>query len=158
MLDLLQKMIGWGTITRGQDANGFVQVDAGDPKPIEKVIQLGLPGAYAKAAASVKGIVFRLLFGTLFVAADTAPPSDATDWEVGWIIAGATTVLARLLPSRVFEIKGTRSGLLTPGIYLGAADLSDGVPLFVARTTDPVVLDGITVGTVQATTVRVVAA
>lgn len=113
MLDLIEKAIGWATITRSQDASGFVQVDAGDPKPIEKVIQLGLPGMYAKAAASVKGVIFRLLFGTLFVAADTPPPSDAVDAEVGWSVAGA---LFRLRPTPYLESKGLRA---VNGVYIG---------------------------------------
>lgn len=88
--DLLQKAIGWATVTRGQDANGFVQVDAGDPKPIERVINLGAPGLYAKAKAGVKGILYRLLDGGVLLGFDTEPPSDVVDGEVGFFLRDST--------------------------------------------------------------------
>lgn len=164
LLDAVQKAITWATITRSQDANGTVQVDAGGTRPLERILQLGLPGAYAVAKAGVTGILFRLLSNGLFVSADTKPPSDAVVQEVGWFDG---TAIARLLPTHVFELKATKTGVAVPatgvliggGISLGAVNLSDGAILQVVRGTDPVVTPaGIGVGTCRATTTRVGAA
>ena len=162
---LLQRLVTWATITRDQDGDGFVQVDAGDPKPLEKVVQVGLPGAYAVATAGVKGILLRLLSNSLFVAADTMPPPDAVVREVGFFDG---TALARLLPTHIFEVKKAKTGVAVPatgvliggGISLGATDgVTDGPVLQVVRSTDPVITPaGIGVGTCQGTTIRVGAA
>lgn len=163
MLELLTRMLTWATLTRDQDGDGHVQADVGDPRPIERVVQLGLPGAYAVAKAGVKGVFMRLLDGGWFFAADTPPPADAVVGEVGWTDG---TAKARLLPTHKLEVAGTTA---TGGINLGALDGTDlgpappgplpavGVPgvLYpVARTGDLVQLGSTPIGNVIASTTR----
>ena len=141
-----------------------MQVDAGDPKPVPRVVQVGLPGAYAVARAGVKGILFRLLHQSLFVAADTQPPYDAVVQEVGWTDG---TAQVRLLPTHKFEVPHTA---VADGICLGGIDGLDGgtpppgplppgsgVPgqlYAVARAGDLVQLGSTPIGNVIASTTR----
>lgn len=148
MWEILGRLFVWGTVTRDQDSDGHVQADVGDPKPIERVVQVATPGVYGVAKAGVKGIFLRLLDGAWSLGADTKPPSDAVAGECG-LYDG--TAVARITPTlHTFEVKGTAAA---SGIKLG----SDGVMLTVVRNTDPVAAEGCYMGLCQATTVKVVA-
>jgi hypothetical protein len=148
----------WVT-TSTVDDDGIVQAVDDTGTPVPEVDQLGLPGHYSKADIGSRGYMLRLENGGKIVACYTSPPigvDAAVAGEAGLFVDG--TIL-RIVPNAVtngvFEI---RHAPALGGISLGATDLSDGVPLLVVRTTDPVVTPaGIGVGTCQATTTRVVA-
>ncbi len=165
----LEWVTTWATTTTTQDLSlgsddGRVQVQADGENVPGKVEQLGLPGHYSCAPVGVSGLLLRLERGGWMVSAWTQPPSDAVTEECG-IKSG--DIIARVLPTEVFEIKKAKTGVAVPatgvltggGISLGAVDSTDGVILQVIRATDTVVTPlGVSVGMCMGTTVRVGAA
>jgi phage gp45-like len=154
----LDRLVTRATLTT-TDTGGTAQMrglsGGGLTETLPDVSMWALPYFYSVAKTGVRGLVLRLLRGGgIMVAAKHSRPTDAVAGEAGILSPGG--ILMRLLYTNYFEIKGA---VAAAGISLGARDFSDGVPLLVVRTTDPVVTPaGIGVGTCQATTTRVVAA
>jgi hypothetical protein len=165
LLGILDRVVALATTTSVDDG-GRVQMagpsGGGRTENLPGVAQWSLPYFYSVAEAGVRGAVLRLLRGGIMVAIKHVRPSDAVAGEAGIFSPGGA--LVRLLKTKVFEVKGTKTGVAVPatgvltggGISLGAVDLSDGPVLQVVRSTDPVVTPaGIGVGTCQGTTLRV---
>lgn len=157
LLGILDRVVALATTTSVDDG-GRVQMagpsGGGRTENLPGVAQWSLPYFYSVAETGVRGAVLRILRGGIMVATKHVRPSDAVTGEAGILSPGG--ILMRLLRTNYFEIKGATAAA---GISLGARDFSDGVPLLVVRTTDPVASPlGVCVGTCQATTTRVVAA
>ncbi len=172
LLGILDRVVTFATVAR-DDSGGRVQVNGvkvgGKTETREGVAQFSLPYFYSVAMTGVRGLLLRLLRGGVMVAAKHIRPTDAVAGEAGIFSPGGA--LMRLLPTDIFELKGTA---VVGGISLGSADPATpdlgpappgpqptvGVPgtrYAVVRTGDQVILGGTPIGNVLGSTTRMVA-
>lgn len=147
--------VDWMTVQAHEAADGRVaavgagrEIDGEEDNEQQEVIQAALPGFGSMAAPDDVLLAVKRGEGSVFVVAEPDPPSDA---EAGdrWVTTAAGLMARWKGVGDYFEIRG---GAATDTVRLCADSLD---VRYVARNLDPATLDGITVGYVQATTVKV---